>query len=82
MSARTKKRRPTGFDMRRAIAARAEASQKAHAWGEKSLALRKAGMPTAAARAEWKAEHWLRKVLALKALTAHRKPQSSRTEEG
>jgi hypothetical protein len=76
------RRRPKRFDIQRAFAAYAEASQKARAWGEKSLALRKAGMPTAAARAEEKAEHWLRKVFALKALTARGKPQGSRTEEG
>jgi len=77
-----KKCRPSGFDMQRAFVAHAAASQKAHAWGEKSFALRKAGMPTAAARAEEKAEHWLRKALALKALTAYRKPQGSRTADG
>jgi len=66
--ANKRKRRPTGFDIRRAIAAYAEASQKAHAWAEKSMALRIAGLPTAADRAEEKAHYWLRKMIALGAL--------------
>jgi hypothetical protein len=67
MAANTR-RRPARFDMQRAVAAHTEASQKARAWTEKAIALRAAEMPIAAARAEEKANYWLRKTAALKPL--------------
>jgi 3-hydroxy-3-methylglutaryl CoA synthase len=76
MAARKKKRSPaTGFDMQRAVVAHTEASQKAHAWTERSKALRNAGLPTAADRAEVKAKHWLSKMEALEPLAASGKPE-------
>jgi hypothetical protein len=74
MAARKKRRSDTGFDMQRAVIAHAEASLKAHAWKEKSEALRNSGMSQAAARAEAKSKYWLRKMAALNPLTTNGKP--------
>jgi hypothetical protein len=78
MAARRKLKPVTGYDLRRAIAAHGEASKKAHAWAEKAIGLRDAGMPTAADRAEAKAAYWLRRKTALEAIATRGKPESGR----
>lgn len=45
--------------------AHVEATRRAYEWAEKALAYRVAGKREQAARAEQKARHWLRKVMAL-----------------
>jgi hypothetical protein len=72
------KRKNTGFDFERAIAAHLEATQKAGAWREKVKGLRAAGMSAAADAAERKANYWLRKVTALEVLAEHGKAARAR----
>lgn len=72
------KRRPTQFDMQQAFAAHLEASRKAHAWAEKSIALRQAGKAAQAKIAENNAKAWLRKMLTIEEQAGQGKPQGGR----
>jgi hypothetical protein len=74
-----KKRRPAQFDIQQAFAAHVAASHKAHAWAEKSLALRQVGKAAQAKTAENKAKSWLRKMMILEAQAGRGKPQGGRT---
>jgi hypothetical protein len=64
-------------DLKRASGAHAEAREKACAWAQKYIALRRAGLPTAAARAEDKANYWLRKMMALGTLIPRSEPPTA-----
>jgi hypothetical protein len=72
------KRRITGYDVHNALGAHVEASLKAYACIERAIALRSAGKPSAADKAQREAKRWLRKTLAIEGAIPPR-PQGGRS---
>jgi hypothetical protein len=73
-----KDKRPAIPDIRADFAAHVEGNWRAHEWAAKRIGYREAGKLVQAKAAEQKARHWLRKVMALEARVAHRKPVGGR----
>jgi hypothetical protein len=74
------KRRP-GLDIQHAFFVRVHAHLRAHGYCARAIALSQAGKSKAAEKVKREAKKWLRKMLAIEAVTSANRPQGGRREE-